>query len=87
MPDDAAAAPAGALALGASADLEEAGKACVFDDSIEHEAWNRNPDQLRVVLIFDVWRPELAAAERDFIGSVLQAVDAYGASAAAETLP
>ena len=54
------------------------GRACVFDDSIEHEAWNKNPDHLRVVLIFDVWRPELSPAERDFIASVLQAVDGYG---------
>jgi nitrite reductase/ring-hydroxylating ferredoxin subunit len=31
MPDDAVVAPAGALPVCASADLEEAGKACVFD--------------------------------------------------------
>lgn len=54
------------------------GKGCIFDDSIEHEAWNRNPDHLRVVLIFDVWRPELSAVERDLISATLQAVDAYG---------
>ncbi len=54
------------------------GKACVFDDSIEHEAWNKNPNQLRVVLIFDVWRPELSETERDFVSSILQAVDAFG---------
>ena len=51
------------------------GRACVFDDSIEHEAWNRNPQQLRVVMIFDVWRPELGAAERDLISALWQAVD------------
>jgi aspartyl/asparaginyl beta-hydroxylase (cupin superfamily) len=56
------------------------GKACVFDDSVEHEAWNRNPDRLRVVLIFDIWRPELSAEERDFVSACLQAVDTYGAS-------
>lgn len=54
------------------------GQGCIFDDSIEHEAWNRNPDHLRVVLIFDVWRPELSAVERDLISATLQAVDAYG---------
>ncbi len=63
------------------------GQACVFDDSIEHEAWNRNPDHLRVVLIFDVWRPELTAAEREFVSSVLQAVDAFGAGEPAAALP
>ena len=61
----------------------EEGKACLFDDSIEHEAWNRNPDRLRVVLIFDVWRPELSAEERDFIAATLQAVDSYGGAAEA----
>lgn len=31
----------------------KSGKAWVFDDSIEHEAWNRS-DKTRVILIFDV---------------------------------
>ena len=55
------------------------GKACVFDDSIEHEAWNKNAERLRVVLIFDIWRPELSALEQELIGAVLGAVDSYGA--------
>jgi aspartyl/asparaginyl beta-hydroxylase (cupin superfamily)/cation transport regulator ChaB len=54
------------------------GEACVFDDSIEHEAWNRNLERLRVVLIFDVWRPELSDVERDLVSAMLQAVDSYG---------
>lgn len=41
----------------------EVGKLFIFDDTIEHEAWN-NSDQDRVVLIFDIWRPELSAKER-----------------------
>lgn len=39
------------------------GEVLVFDDSIEHEARN-DSDELRVVLIFDVWNPLLSAAER-----------------------
>ena len=35
----------------------------MFDDTIEHEAWN-NSDRDRVVLIFDIWRPELSEQER-----------------------
>jgi aspartyl/asparaginyl beta-hydroxylase (cupin superfamily) len=54
------------------------GQACIFDDSIEHEAWNRNPEHLRVVMIFDVWRPELSESERELISATLEAVDAYG---------
>ena len=36
------------------------GEAWVFDDTIEHEAWN-DADELRVILIFDVWNPFLDA--------------------------
>jgi aspartyl/asparaginyl beta-hydroxylase (cupin superfamily) len=43
------------------------GRALVFDDMIEHEARN-DSDRIRVVLIADVWRPELSAAERREIG-------------------
>ena len=42
----------------------EPGKAFVFDDSINHEAWN-DSDLPRAVLIFDVWSPYLTDAERD----------------------
>lgn len=42
------------------------GTAWVFDDTLEHEAWN-DSDQLRAILIFDVWHPHLTAAERALI--------------------
>jgi aspartate beta-hydroxylase len=42
------------------------GKAWVFDDTIDHEAWN-DSDQIRIVLIFDIWNPLLTAAERDLV--------------------
>lgn len=42
------------------------GKAWVFDDTIEHEAWNKS-DKVRVILIFDIWNPYLNEAERDLI--------------------
>jgi aspartyl/asparaginyl beta-hydroxylase (cupin superfamily) len=41
----------------------EVGKVLIFDDTIEHEAWNDSAEE-RVVLIFDVWRPELSDQER-----------------------
>ncbi|MBS0332285.1 MAG: aspartyl/asparaginyl beta-hydroxylase domain-containing protein [Proteobacteria bacterium] len=58
------------------------GRACVFDDSVEHEAWNRSPDKLRVMMIFDIWRPELSGTERELVSAMLQAVDSYGGAAA-----
>ncbi|MCB1741296.1 MAG: aspartyl/asparaginyl beta-hydroxylase domain-containing protein [Gammaproteobacteria bacterium] len=39
------------------------GKVIAFDDSFDHEAWNRS-DQERIVLIFEAWNPELNDAER-----------------------
>jgi aspartyl/asparaginyl beta-hydroxylase (cupin superfamily) len=55
----------------------ERGKAWVFDDTIEHEAWNPS-DQLRVVLIFDIWRPELTDEERRLVAVLMEAVNSYG---------
>jgi aspartyl/asparaginyl beta-hydroxylase (cupin superfamily) len=42
------------------------GKAWMFDDTINHEAWNLS-DTPRAILLFDVWNPFLTAAERDMI--------------------
>jgi aspartate beta-hydroxylase len=39
------------------------GEVVVFDDTYEHEAWNRS-DAIRVVLIFDIWNPLLTDVER-----------------------
>ena len=52
------------------------GKGWAFDDSIEHEAWNGS-DRTRVILLFDVWRPELSAEERTLIVSLFEAIDAH----------
>jgi len=49
------------------------GKAFVFDDTIEHEARNGS-DELRVVLILDVWNPFLSGAERALVGGLVNAV-------------
>ena len=52
------------------------GKAWVFDDTIEHEAWNRS-DTPRGILIFDIWNPLLSAAERDLIRAATEVVGTY----------
>jgi aspartyl/asparaginyl beta-hydroxylase (cupin superfamily) len=67
-----------AMRVGAETRAWTEGQVCVFDDSVEHEAWNRNPERLRVVLIFDVWRPELSEIERGLVADLLQAVDRFG---------
>lgn len=52
------------------------GKGWAFDDSIEHEAWNGS-DRTRVILLFDVWRPELTEEERRLVVSLFEAIDAH----------
>ena len=49
-----------------------AGEAIVFDDTVEHEASNPS-DQLRVVLIFDVWHPDLTPIECSAIADLIAA--------------
>ena len=52
------------------------GKAWVFDDTIEHEAWNHGTET-RVILLFEIWRPELAATERALVEAMFAAIDAH----------
>lgn len=52
------------------------GKAWVFDDTIEHEAWNLS-DVPRGILIFDIWNPFLTPAERDLMRAVTETVATY----------
>jgi aspartyl/asparaginyl beta-hydroxylase (cupin superfamily) len=52
------------------------GKVILFDDTVQHEAWNRS-DQNRLVLIFDIWRPEISEDERAQIRALFDAVDSY----------
>lgn len=54
----------------------KSGEALVFDDTIEHEAFN-DSDKLRVVLIFDIWNPYLTEAERGQIQELLLAMREY----------
>ena len=46
------------------------GKALVFDDAYEHEAWNHTESD-RIVLIVDVWHPGLSTDEM----TLLEALD------------
>ncbi|KFN50938.1 aspartyl/asparaginyl beta-hydroxylase domain-containing protein [Arenimonas composti] len=52
------------------------GELVIFDDTMEHEAWNHS-DQLRVVLIFDIWHPLLSDAERMLVRESLEGIMAY----------
>jgi aspartyl/asparaginyl beta-hydroxylase (cupin superfamily) len=46
------------------------GEGWIFDDTIEHEAANES-DATRIILIFDVWHPDLTAIEREAVARVV----------------
>ena len=52
------------------------GSGWVFDDTIEHEAWN-DSDAPRAIFIFDVWNPELTPLERDLVRETTVAMAQY----------
>lgn len=49
------------------------GQCVTFDDTFEHEAWNRS-GQTRVVLIIDCWNPYLTAVEREAVKRLIEAI-------------
>ncbi len=55
----------------------EDGKALIFDDSIEHDARN-DGDEERVILLFEIWRPEVPQEDRAAIARIFQAIDSFG---------
>jgi len=55
------------------------GETLIFDDTIEHEARN-DSDELRVVLIFDLWNPLLTPDERELVKAMTQRARAFGTS-------
>jgi aspartyl/asparaginyl beta-hydroxylase (cupin superfamily) len=61
------------------------GKAWVFDDTMEHEAWNRS-DRIRAILLFEIWRPDLTDEERKLVVAMFEAIDAHSGEKAAWTI-
>jgi aspartyl/asparaginyl beta-hydroxylase (cupin superfamily) len=68
--------PSCSFRVGAETRPWREGRAWVFDDTFEHEAWNGS-DEPRIVLIFDVWNSFLTEAERDLVRVVTQGVQEY----------
>lgn len=65
-----------ALRVGAETRTWEEGRMLIFDDSFEHEAWNRGSGT-RVILLFEIWRPEIEAEERQALTGIFEAIDTY----------
>lgn len=57
------------------------GRALIFDDSFEHEAWNRGRET-RAVLLFEIWRPEITPTEQAALTRLFETIDRYGSAEA-----
>ena len=49
------------------------GRCFAFDDTYEHEAWNRS-DSTRVILLADIWNPHLHEVERAAVADLIAAI-------------
>jgi aspartate beta-hydroxylase len=56
------------------------GRCFSFDDTFEHEAWNRS-GETRVVLLFDVWNPHLTQIERDALTTLIGGIGDFNRAA------
>ncbi len=71
-------APQCAIRVGNETREWTAGQCLIFDDSFEHEAWNRG-DSVRVVLIFEVWHPDLTESEARALTALSACIDRWTA--------
>lgn len=69
-----------ALVVGGERHAWREGEAVAFDDTFEHEAWNRGT-RTRVVLIIDVWHPGLTEVERDAVAVLVGAMGDFNKAA------
>jgi aspartate beta-hydroxylase len=67
-----------ALRVGGEEHHWREGEVVVFDDTYDHEAWNRS-SRTRVVMIFDLWNPFLSQAERAVLAELVIAMGEFRA--------
>lgn len=65
------------LRVGAEIRQWREGELLIFDDSFEHEAMNEGSSD-RVILLFEIWRPDIDAEEREQLVRIYSAIDSYG---------
>ncbi|HEY7871590.1 MAG TPA: aspartyl/asparaginyl beta-hydroxylase domain-containing protein, partial [Rudaea sp.] len=69
-----------AISVGGEEKVWREGEAFSFDDTFEHEAWNRS-DRLRVVMLLDVWNPYLTAAECEAVTGLIEGIGDFNEAA------
>ncbi|MBE1159283.1 aspartyl/asparaginyl beta-hydroxylase domain-containing protein [Dyella acidiphila] len=71
-----------ALCVGGELHAWREGHCVTFDDTFEHEAWNRSAET-RVVLILDSWNPDLTDAERVAVTELIEAIGQFNRASGA----
>jgi aspartate beta-hydroxylase len=72
-----------ALRVGGELHAWREGELVFFDDTYEHEAWNRS-GEMRVVLIMDCWNPHLTEVERAAAHDLMAAIGDFDRASAAD---
>jgi aspartate beta-hydroxylase len=63
----------------------QVGRCFAFDDTYEHEAWNRSATT-RTILLADIWNPYLRAPEREALAELVGAIGDFNRAAAPTAL-
>jgi aspartate beta-hydroxylase len=69
-----------AIRVGGEDHVWQEGRCVTFDDTFEHEAWNRS-DKLRAVMLLDSWHPDLSEAERKAITELVGGIGDFNRTA------
>jgi aspartate beta-hydroxylase len=69
-----------AISVGGEERVWREGECFTFDDTFEHEAWNRS-DSTRVVMLLDVWNPHLSEVEREAVTALVEGIGDFNTEA------
>jgi aspartate beta-hydroxylase len=75
-----------AISVGGVEHAWQEGHCVTFDDTFEHEAWNRS-DRVRAVMILDSWHPDLTEAEREAIALLVGGIGDFNQAARVDAPP
>ncbi|HET7930434.1 MAG TPA: aspartyl/asparaginyl beta-hydroxylase domain-containing protein [Rhodanobacteraceae bacterium] len=75
-----------AISVGGVEHAWQEGRCVTFDDTFEHEAWNRS-DKLRAVMILDAWHPDLTEAEREATTLLIGGIGDFNRTAKVDAPP
>lgn len=71
------------IEIGGETHKWEVGKPLFFDDCFMHRVWNKSEDEKRVILLFDLWHPELEREEVEALKDMFSFLQSSSQSIAA----